>query len=374
VTLIKTKHQKHAKLPRRKIGRYAPNEIGLYGSNCGQLSNIAEALAGLLNPYRIGYLDADHPKNGVEAKKESLVQRYVTGKYLDVVSLEATSNTLDFNLSFLGLDLLFVNNNHHPTDAKVLVIDPKKDLSKKTDRITGVDAIYLLAGASIPSFITELLPNFEEIPVFESIAELGIFLRARIYEYSPEIKGLVLAGGKSTRMGKDKGLIDYHGQPQREYVYHLLEKFTEEVYISGRTDQQSELQSFRFIPDKYLGLGPLGGILSAFQHDPNAAWLIVACDLPHINSDSIAHLIKNRESNKYATAFHAPESEWPEPLISIWEPKMYPRALQFLSLGYSCPRKVMINSDTTLVEPLRKEEVANVNTPEELEGILNNWD
>jgi molybdopterin-guanine dinucleotide biosynthesis protein A len=56
-------------------------------------------------------------------------------------------------------------------------------------------------------------------------------------------------------------------------------------------------------------------------------------------------------------------------LITIWEPKSYPLLLSFLAQGYSCPRKVLINSDVTLVNALNPDALTNVNTPDEFERI-----
>ena len=65
------------------------------------------------------------------------------------------------------------------------------------------------------------------------------------------------------------------------------------------------------------------------------------------------------------------EGVFPEPLITIWEPKSYPLLLQYLGQGYSCPRKVLINTEVKLVEPPEKKELFNANHPEEYAAAIN---
>ena len=96
----------------------------------------------------------------------------------------------------------------------------------------------------------------------------------------PKIYGLVLAGGQSTRMGKDKGLIPYHGLPQREYLYHLLSRVCDKTFLSIRPDQKDEIDDMEVIIDKDEYKGPYNGLLSAHKEYPEVAWLVVACDLP----------------------------------------------------------------------------------------------
>ena len=182
----------------------------------------------------------------------------------------------------------------------------------------------------------------------------------------PPLYGLVLAGGKSQRMGKDKGQIDYHGKPQRLFMADILNEICDETFLSVRSSKNEAATEYPFLEDTFYDLGPFGAIASAFRHRPNAAWLVIACDLPLLDLETLDFLVKNRNPSAIATAFNSPVNEFPEPLISIWEPRSYPILLQFLAQGFSCPRKVLINSDVKLVDAPEGQKLMNVNRPEEL--------
>ncbi len=179
--------------------------------------------------------------------------------------------------------------------------------------------------------------------------------------------GLVLAGGKSSRMGRDKAALIYHGKPQVQVGYELLEKFCAKVFVSTRAEQAKEntFVGLNQIHDSFLNMGPLGGILSAFRAHRQAAWLILACDLPFVNEEAIAHLLQQRDIQKFATAYISTEDGLPEPLCAIYEPQSYPRLLQFLGEGLQCPRKFLIRSEIVQVEQ-QGAHLQNVNRPEEL--------
>ena len=120
------------------------------------------------------------------------------------------------------------------------------------------------------------------------------------------------------------------------------------------------------ISDTFLNFGPFGGICSAFQKDPNTAWLVLATDVPFVNDELIKLLLEKRNPSKVATTIKGKGKEFVEPLITIYEPKAYPILLQYLAQGYSCPRKMLINSDVEIVE-VDDAFIRNVNTPEEFE-------
>ena len=148
----------------------------------------------------------------------------------------------------------------------------------------------------------------------------------------------------------------------------VLSQFCEKTFMSVRSDQNINSE-YELLEDKFVGLGPFGAIVSAFQKNPNIAWLVVACDLPLLDEDSLQFLVENRNASQLATAFHNPETNFPEPLITIWEPKSYQVLLQFLAQGYSCPRKVLINSEIELLQLEDSKVLMNVNDKEGFDQV-----
>lgn len=184
----------------------------------------------------------------------------------------------------------------------------------------------------------------------------------------PKLNGLVLAGGKSQRMGSPKDKMNWHGKEQRYYAADLLASFCDQVFISCRQDQLENFDpNYNALTDTFLNMGPFGGILSALRSKRDTAWLVVACDLPLLDEKSLEFLIENRNIEKAATTYESPFDGLPEPLITIWEPKSYPLLLNFLGSGITCPRKVLINSDTLILKPGNPDSLMNVNTPEDRE-------
>lgn len=183
---------------------------------------------------------------------------------------------------------------------------------------------------------------------------------------SAPLYGLVLAGGKSTRMKRDKAALKYHGKGQAVAAYELLSQFCEKVFVSAR-EQQHIKNSFPKIFDKkkFSGIGPSGGILSAMTQYPKVAWLVLACDLPFVNGKTLKHLIRYRNSKKTATAYISRHDGLPEPLCAVYEPSARPIQLKFLKKGISCPRKILINSNLRLLTLKDKRSLDNVNTPKE---------
>ncbi len=186
----------------------------------------------------------------------------------------------------------------------------------------------------------------------------------------PKIFGLILAGGFSRRMGQDKALLQFHGLPQVEFIFDLLQEFCPQVFLSKRADQKT-YKDIAFINDsnEFSNHGPLGGILSAMKEHPDASWLVVACDLPFINKETIQTLLTQRDPSKTVTAFISTQDALPEPLCAIWERQAYASILKLFNEGIHCPRKILIKSNTHLLKQSNPHWLDNVNTPQEYEQI-----
>lgn len=373
-------HRKHSDLKRPDFGQFGRNELAILGTRCDNIRQLVRQIIIKLSPdYRTAYVDASHSKSDSSTPVDTAISAGAEIDYLDngvFIRTDYSRKPTSFEMKamFGGQDLVLVNGNHFTARSQIVVIDPEKSLEKKLDRLTDVLFILLRIGeAGIPGYLRKHLDNIEDIPVlpFENVDAITSFIRNYLNERIPPVKGLVLTGGQSVRMERDKSLLVYHGKTQREYAYDLLMKYCDEVFISCNHDQAREPDGqFSLIEDAFTGLGPMSGILSAFQADPDAAWFTVACDLPYLSDETLGFLLKNRNPSKAATAFYDPKGEFPEPLITIWEPRSYPALLQFLSQGYTCPRKALINSDTQLLHAPDVNELRNVNNPEEYEAAM----
>ncbi len=169
-------------------------------------------------------------------------------------------------------------------------------------------------------------------------------------------------------MGRDKALLERDGRSQLARMMALLGAHVERAFVSARADQRDEPERRRFaqIVDRYDDMGPLAGILSAMDAYPAADWLVVACDLPNIDDDTLTHLLAERSPANPFTAFTSSYDELPEPLCAIYRSGSDRILRQFAQEGVRCPRKIMINSDTQLLEQLDPRSLDNVNTPDDL--------
>ena len=185
----------------------------------------------------------------------------------------------------------------------------------------------------------------------------------------PFLNGLILNGGSSSRMGSPKGEINYHNQPQHQYLFDLLTTQCDTVYFSVK----KKINTFAYpqIEDQETIAGPLNGIYSALKFLPTQGWLIVAIDMPLLNEKTLQQLITQRDTKKVATCFYDSSGKRPEPLVSIWEPLSLDPLEVFLKKGGVSPRNFLETHDTNLVTINDQDSLLNINSKEELDLFRN---
>jgi molybdopterin-guanine dinucleotide biosynthesis protein A len=181
------------------------------------------------------------------------------------------------------------------------------------------------------------------------------------------VLGLVLAGGTSSRMHRDKAALLYGGRSQLDRAVDLLVRHCERVYVSVRADQMTEPTRAQrpMIVDSVAGGGPIVGIRSALAAYPGVAWLVLACDLPFLSDATIVRLLAERDPESLATAYASAHDGLPEPLCAIWEPAASAALADYQRGGGTCPRKFLTSHRVRLLQPHDLRALDNVNTPEE---------
>jgi len=178
--------------------------------------------------------------------------------------------------------------------------------------------------------------------------------------------GLILAGGASRRMRKDKAAIAYHGKPQLAWAFELLQSLCGKVFVSVRPDQTNDplRAGLPLIVDRLEDQGPIAGIHAAQALHPEAAWLVIACDLPFLNRAALEYLLANRDPARAATAYRS-DDELPEPLCAVYEPGSRAELASYVAGGGTSPREFLRRCAAHLIDPMDRRTLDNVNTPQQ---------
>lgn len=187
------------------------------------------------------------------------------------------------------------------------------------------------------------------------------------------IYGLVVCGGKSTRMGTDKSMINYHGQPQRYHVYDMLSTICDKVFISCNMEQAGTIpDKYAAIVDEepYLNIGPMAALLSAFHHHPEASFLVVGCDYPLLISSHLQHLLKASLKTNNTTASYNILNNNYEPLITVYQNniKSY-LEIEFKQNEYSI-RKILEDINANIVIPDKQMYILSIDNPQDRDNVM----
>ncbi len=185
---------------------------------------------------------------------------------------------------------------------------------------------------------------------------------------------LLLAGGRSLRMGRDKAEVLVDGQTLLARTAALAQPQVAHIYVSVRdaaavTGTRAQFSS---ISDAAVGEGPLAGILAALEYAPQADWLVLACDLPRLDAATLATLssVAQADRDSAAIAIRSERDGLPEPMCAIWRAPMIAHIRDAFANQRYCARKCLILADARLLDPVTPGALANMNTEDDLIKIV----
>lgn len=178
-----------------------------------------------------------------------------------------------------------------------------------------------------------------------------------------EVVGLVLMGGKSTRMGTDKAFIDWNGLPLFQQAINQLKPLVSSVFLSVNNEQFGELgHEYACIIDEHPDKGPLGGIISALEYLKKDL-LVVAVDMPEISHKTLQKLLP--EGSSFHVRAYSDDENW-LPLPSFWPAQQLANMKESLKNGWLALQDFLKSHGQKLYVVSKSDEFRNLNKPENL--------
>lgn len=173
-------------------------------------------------------------------------------------------------------------------------------------------------------------------------------------------------------MGRDKATLDRRGVSLLAHAYDCVAAVTDGAWVSVRADQVDDPERRRFpqIVDRHADIGPVAGILAALETVPEADWLVVACDLPNLDRDTLAGLVAGAPPGAPLVAYRSASDGLPEPLCALYRAGSAALIAPHVAAGVVCPRKILLRNDAVLLDLPDRNALVNVNTPEDLRASI----
>lgn len=187
-----------------------------------------------------------------------------------------------------------------------------------------------------------------------------------------EVEAFVLAGGKSSRMGRDKGLVLFNGHSMVSYVLKALSK-TEIPFKIIAHDAGYEKFGPPVYPDLIEEKGPMGGLLTAFSNTQAKAVFLISCDIPLITFEAIKQLLDMAEKKRIIAATVEGRIN---PLFAIYPVTLTEEVKERIQEDNLKMTGFILENKHTLVSSISRKMpdiFRNINTPEELKMTEERW-
>ncbi len=184
------------------------------------------------------------------------------------------------------------------------------------------------------------------------------------------ITGIILAGGKSTRMGSDKGLISFNGSLFIEHIIKALKPLVQDIIIVSNNSNYDTF-GYKRVSDIIKNSGPLAGLYTGLHYSNTENNLVLSCDIPLINT-LVLKLLLNTSYTSYDVVQLQSKSKT-MPLIATYKKACMHKCLELLNDGERRLREVpkQLFTKTITLDSSLELYVENINTINQLNHIVN---
>ena len=184
--------------------------------------------------------------------------------------------------------------------------------------------------------------------------------------------GYILAGGKSSRMGTDKGLLLFEGKAMIQYVMEQMQPIFDKLVIVSNNPEYEKF-GLEVIPDLIKDIGPAGGIYTALNHSDSQLNFMVSCDMPFVTKEAIEFMITNSNESQIVLLENQGKLE---PLFGVYSKECEEKWLQLIQQGKFKLQDMVLHFKVKTI-PVENNEIfaasffKNINTKEDFNNALN---
>lgn len=132
-----------------------------------------------------------------------------------------------------------------------------------------------------------------------------------------DVTGIILAGGKSSRLGEEKGLAVLNRKPLVSYAVDVLKPLCNHMMISANNyEKEYAGYGFEIVEDQIKGIGPMGGVFSCIQRSSTRFNIVMSCDTPFVTPGLFQYLLDSIENFQAAIPVH--DEGFIEPLCGVY--------------------------------------------------------
>ncbi len=177
------------------------------------------------------------------------------------------------------------------------------------------------------------------------------------------VSAVILAGGKSLRMGQDKAMLPFEGRPLIQHIGEQLQSTFSETIVAASGPEKYAFLGLHSVSDEFPGQGPMAGIASGLAAAQHALAFFVACDVPWIDFELVERLLHAVEGHDAAVPMTV-DGHF-EPLFAVYRETMLPHFRGALRAGQRRILAAYPSADVVTVPMQAHSRLENINTAED---------